>query len=32
MAIKLIEDNFLLEPLSKNLSDFLTFEVNKLSN
>ncbi|MFN5795635.1 MAG: glycosyltransferase family 4 protein, partial [Bacteroidota bacterium] len=32
MAIKLIEDNFLLEPLSKSLSDFLTFEINKLSN
>jgi len=32
MAIKLIEENFLLEPLSKKLSDFITFEINKTSN
>jgi glycosyltransferase involved in cell wall biosynthesis len=32
MAIKLIEENFLLEPLSKNLSDFITFELNKPTN
>jgi polysaccharide biosynthesis protein PslH len=32
MAIKLIEENFLLDPLSKKLSEFITFGVNKTSN